>query len=275
MSLGEAIVGLVKGGIDDPFAVLEVLNAFDYLDARVRALEEKWSGTGSPPSPSERSSSAAGSSSTCSLEQSEAGDRPVGKESPCESAEGSSHVTQSVPPADTGPSTGRSAPIADTAQAADPRDLTAEVVERMVVPWFEGSVHVSICGAVTIHPGDYNNLASIRSAVLSVAREAVKQETEALVKQNERLYRERYAALSVKSKDGLLASEWLLRTGLAESRARAAEAEAERMRKALEEIDSNMAGVEPETTSSATWAKIARQRRLIARSALNRPGGEA
>lgn len=51
-----------------------------------------------------------------------------------------------------------------------------------------------------------------------------------LLAENERLRHERYDALSVKTREGLLASEWVLRTGKAESERDALKAENERLK---------------------------------------------
>lgn len=55
--------------------------------------------------------------------------------------------------------------------------------------------------------------------------DSLRAENAELIVKNEQLYKDRYDALSVHTKEGMLASEWLLRTGKAERRVKELEAE--------------------------------------------------
>lgn len=60
--------------------------------------------------------------------------------------------------------------------------------------------------------------------------ERLRAENAELIVKNEQLYKDRYDALSVHTKEGMLASEWLLRTGKAERRVKELEAESAELR---------------------------------------------
>ena len=64
--------------------------------------------------------------------------------------------------------------------------------------------------------------------------EAAEAREEEAWKKVDQLMADRKVILSVDTTDGLTSSEWILRTGKALARAKAAEAEVERLRKALE-----------------------------------------
>ncbi len=67
---------------------------------------------------------------------------------------------------------------------------------------------------------------------IEAVRASALVEIDSLRAENARLSPDRYDALSVKSKEGLLASEWIARTGRAEREAESLRAENERFRKA-------------------------------------------
>lgn len=65
----------------------------------------------------------------------------------------------------------------------------------------------------------------------------LRAENAELIVKNEQLYKDRYDALSVHTKEGMLASEWLLRTGKAERRVKELEAENAELRKEIDRLD--------------------------------------
>lgn len=76
-------------------------------------------------------------------------------------------------------------------------------------------------------------------AAIKRERDALRAEVVRWKAENTRLFRDRYDALSVTSREGLLSSEWVARTGKAERERDEAEAEVERLREVVRRTHAN------------------------------------
>lgn len=120
------------------------------------------------------------------------------------------------------------APDADLVIHKDEKDVRFGTLEVPDDGKIEATEAFS-AGSKCISTEDY--IADLRAEVTAKDAELTRLRAE-----NDRLRQDRADALSVTSRDGLLSSEWIARTGAAERKARESEAEITRLRAELERV---------------------------------------